>query len=100
MIRAEFLSVAEAEFLDAVDYYNGQSEGLGFEFVLEVKETIQRIVLYPQAWTALSKRTRRCRTKRFPYALVYQVRKDFILIAAVMHMRKDPLSWKKRVKSL
>jgi hypothetical protein len=54
MIRVEFLGVAEAEFLDAVDYYNGQSEGLGFEFALEVKETIQRIVLYPQAWTALS----------------------------------------------
>jgi plasmid stabilization system protein ParE len=100
MVRVEFLSVSEAEFLDAVDYYNKQSEGLGFEFALEVEETIERIVLYPQAWTALSRRTRRCRTKRFPYALVYQVRKDFILVVAVMHMRKDPQSWKTRLKKV
>jgi len=96
-MRAEFLKIAEAELQETVDYYNIQSEGLGFEFALEIKETISRIVAYPQAWTPLSKRTRRCRTKRFPYALVYQVRKDFVLIVAVMHLRKDPEYWKNRV---
>lgn len=64
-MRSEILNVAEAELQEAIDYYNMQSEGLGFEFALEVKDTITRIVLYPQAWTPLSNRTRRCRTKGF-----------------------------------
>lgn len=96
-MRAEILNIAEAELQETIDYYNMQSEGLGFEFALEVKDTISRIVLYPRAWTPLSNRTRRCRTKRFPYALVYQVREDFVLIVAVMHLRKDPEYWKTRV---
>ncbi|MFU8794274.1 MAG: type II toxin-antitoxin system RelE/ParE family toxin, partial [Dethiobacteria bacterium] len=94
------LNIAEAELQETIDYYNRQSEGLGFEFALEVKDTISRIALYLQAWTPLSNRTRRCRTKRFPYALVYQVRKDFVLIVAVMHLRKDPEYWKTRVSRL
>jgi len=36
-VKIEFLSIAELEFADAVEYYNQQSEGLGFEFAAEVK---------------------------------------------------------------
>ena len=66
-MTAHFLDPADAEFVDAIAYYNLQSEGLGYEFAAEVKRTIGRILQYPEAWTPLSKRTRRCRTNRFPY---------------------------------
>ena len=66
MTEIKFLAPAEAEFLDAISYYNMQSEGLGYEFAAEVKKTIERIIQYPEAWAKLSKRTRRCRTNRFP----------------------------------
>jgi toxin ParE1/3/4 len=97
VLRVELLSIAEREIQEAMDYYNLQSEGLGFEFALEVIDTTKRIASYPLAWTALTSRSRRCRTKRFPYALVYQVREDFILIVALMHLRRDPESWKARL---
>jgi hypothetical protein len=97
-MRVEFLAAAEMEFSEAVSFYNEQSEGLGFEFAAEVKQTIARIIRFPDAWTKLSKRTRRCRTKRFPYGLVYQVRDGLILIIAVMHLRRHPDSWKSRLK--
>ena len=32
-----FLAPAQAEFMDAISYYNMQSEGLGYEFAAEVK---------------------------------------------------------------
>lgn len=95
----EFLEVAEAEFIEAVDYYNRQSEGLGYEFAAEVKRTIGRILQYPDAWPKLSARTRRCRTNRFPYGIVYQVQEDRILIVAVMHLHRHPGSWKSRVEA-
>jgi plasmid stabilization system protein ParE len=93
-----FLAPAEAELLDAVAYYNTQSEGLGYEFAAEVKRTIERIVQYPEAWVQLSKRTRRCRTNRFPYGVIYQVRSETLLIVAVMHLSRNPQTWRGRVK--
>ena len=93
-----FLDVAEAEFNEAISYYNGKSEGLGYEFAVEVKRVVGRIMEYPKAWTSLSKRTRRCRTNRFPYGIVYQIRDNVILVVAVMHLNKHPLSWKSRLR--
>ncbi len=95
----DFLDPAEAEFAETIAYYNLQSAGLGFEFAVEVKRTIGRIIQYPKAWTSLSKRTRRCRTNRFPYGVVYQVREDTILIVAVMHLHKHPECWKLRLET-
>ena len=96
-MKVEMLAAAEMELTEAVSYYNEQGEGLGYEFAAEVKQTITRILRFPEAWTMLSPRTRRCRTKRFPYALIYQVCGDFILIIAVMHMRRHPDTWRSRL---
>ena len=88
-----FLKSAGEEFESAVDYYNLQSEGLGFEFALEIKRTLKRIRQYPLAWHMLSFNTRRCRTKRFPYGVVYSVRENQIIVVAVMHLHKAPRNW-------
>ena len=62
-MQIHFLKVAESELKAAIDYYNQQSEGLGFEFALEVKKTFERIIQFPNAWSLLSKRSHRCRVK-------------------------------------
>ena len=96
-MNVQFLDPARAELEKAVDYYNIQSAGLGFEFAAEIKRTLGRIVCYPDAWRPLSKRTRRCRTNRFPYGIVYQVRGPLVLIVAIMHFHQHPASWKSRL---
>jgi len=97
-MKIDFLDPADSELIDAVAYYNLQSEGLGYEFAAEVKRSIARIWQYPEAWAPLSRRTRRCRTNRFPYGLIYQIRDEIILIVAVQNLHKDPDSWKSRLK--
>jgi hypothetical protein len=62
----EFLEPAQIELEAEVKYYNEQQAGLGYDFAKEVADTIARILRYPEAWTKLSKRTRRCRLKGFP----------------------------------
>ena len=98
-MKLEFLPPARAELIDAIAYYNIQSEGLGYEFAAEVKRTLERIVQYPDAWQKLSKRTRRCRTNRFPYGVIYQIRKETFLIVAVMHLAREPEAWKSRLRT-
>jgi plasmid stabilization system protein ParE len=93
----KFLSPAQAELAEAVAYYNSQKPELGSQFTEEIRRTIERILQYPLAWTPLSKRTRRCRTNKFPYGVIYQVRVDILLIVAVMHLHREPQTWKSRL---
>ena len=91
------LSCAEDEFAEAVDYYNDQRPGLGFEFAAEVQRTFERIRQHPEAWSMFSCRTRRCLTDRFPFGVLYQVCSDWILVGAIMHLKREPIQWQKRV---
>jgi len=90
------LSCAEAEFADAVDYYNAQSPGLGYEFAAEVQRTFERIRRFPEAWPIFSMRGRRCLTDRFPFGILYGVEENTILVGAVMDLRCDPKRWQQR----
>jgi len=96
-MTVEFLQTADREFFDAISYYNTQAEGLGFEFAAEISRTLNRIVEFPDAWTLLSARSRRCRTSRFPYGVIYQIRGSVILVAAIQNLHRHPDSWKDRL---
>ena len=98
-MTAEFLAPARAELTEAIDYYDSQEPGLGAQFAEEVKRTLERILQYPEAWAPLSKRTRRCRTNRFPYGIIYQMKGDVLLVVALMHLHREPTTWRGRLKA-
>ncbi len=93
-MRVRYLSIAEIELDSAITYYESQEPGLGIRFYAEIKNTVDRIIAFPEAWYPLSENTRRCRTKIFPFGVIYQIRKDEILILAVAHLHKKPDYWK------
>jgi plasmid stabilization system protein ParE len=97
-MTCEFLPPARAELEDAVRYYEAQQRGLGDEFAREVARTIQRILKHPRAWEKLSRSTRRCRTNRFPYGVIYLARRGSILIVAVAHLHRKPTYWRERLR--
>lgn len=94
MTPYRFTPSALSELTQATLYYERRENGLGTAFLNEIEATINRILQHPSAWHQLSPRTRRCRTHRFPFGLIYQIRTDEILITAVMDLRRDPASWK------
>ena len=94
MTPYRFTSSARRELSQAISYYEQRENGLGAAFLDEVEDTINRILDHPTAWHPLSLRTRRCRTHRFPFGLIYQIRTDEILVVAVMDLRRDPATWK------
>jgi hypothetical protein len=94
-VKARFVSTAELELKEAMEFYESARAGLGVEFLAEVEATTKLIESFPLAWTPLSPRTRRCRTHRFPFGLFYQVRENEILIVSLMDLRRDPINWEK-----
>jgi toxin ParE2 len=96
-MRIRFLEIAQIELDDAIEYYNYEVPRLGEAFLNEVLNTLDRIGKYPEAWQPSSKRTRRCQTRRFPYGIMYQIRKDEILVVAISNLHRKPDYWKDRI---
>jgi plasmid stabilization system protein ParE len=93
-VNVRFLDVAEAELREAVAFYDAQRPGLGDEFREEVRATIERIRGLPEGWQPLSENTRRCRTKRFPFGVIYRAEGEDILIVAIAHLHREPGRWR------
>ena len=96
-MRIRFLETARIELDDAIEYYNYEVPGLGGAFLTEVLNALDRIGKYPEAWQPSSKRTRRCQIRRFPYGIMYQIRKDEILVVAIANLHRKPDYWKDRI---
>ncbi|MEA1929211.1 MAG: type II toxin-antitoxin system RelE/ParE family toxin [Candidatus Auribacterota bacterium] len=94
-----FHPAARDELNQAVDYYEECEPGLGYEFLEEIYATIARILQYPVAWSQLSRRTRRCLTKRFPYGVIYQVKVKHVRIVAIAHSHRRPGYWFNRLEN-
>ncbi|NWF38053.1 type II toxin-antitoxin system RelE/ParE family toxin [Mariprofundus sp. NF] len=95
-MNIRFLDSACQELDEAVAFYAEERPGLEYDLLREITHALNSIVAFPQAWHPLSKRSRRCRLRRFPYGLIYQVREDELLIVAVAHMHRKPDYWKNR----
>jgi toxin ParE1/3/4 len=92
----EFHPEALLEFRAAADYYETQQDGLGTRFINSVESALSRIAEAPLAWRIFDGDIRRYLTKVFPYALLYSIEQDYILIIAVMHCRREPGYWRTR----
>lgn len=97
-MRVRFLVPARRDLADATAYYEDQMPGLGIQLLDEVRAAIDRIRAFPLAWQPLSQRTRRCLLNRFPYGVIYEQRKDEIVIVAVGHQHRHPDFWKPRAE--
>jgi toxin ParE1/3/4 len=87
---------ALTEYADAVRYYAEIRPELAQRFVDAVENTIYQIREAPTRWRAIDEDVRRCLTHRFPYAILYTIEPDYILILAVMHCSRHPNAWKDR----
>jgi toxin ParE1/3/4 len=87
---------AKAEFIAAINYYEGVETGLGFDFSVEIFSTLHNIADYPSAWPVLEGDVRRCLVNRFPFGILYSIEPNEIYILAVMHLHRDPDYWKDR----
>jgi plasmid stabilization system protein ParE len=87
---------AEADLVNARDWYERQREGLGAAFLLCVEEVLERIGRTPEMCTAVYRDVRRALTRRFPYAVYYRVAGNEVVVLGMLHTRRDPHEWQSR----
>ena len=74
-------------------YYEGQTEGLGEEFISAVDTTFDAIERYPQMFAQVHGEVRRALVSRFPYAVFYRVESKHVVVLTVLHTARDPKLW-------
>ncbi|MEX2586012.1 MAG: type II toxin-antitoxin system RelE/ParE family toxin [Balneolaceae bacterium] len=91
-----FHSEARKEFFRAVEFYEEQVVGLGYEFIDEVEKVLEVIEANPNSGTKITNSERRFLVSRFPYGVIYTAIPNQIFIFAVMDLRRKPGYWTSR----
>ena len=97
-MNIRFLALAQREVDDAVVWYNNQTEDKGREFLDELDRAVRLVKLYPQGLTEIQPEIRRCLLARFPYALIYGIEQQTIVVIAVAHLHRQPGYWVDRIQ--
>ena len=87
---------ARAELIDAQDWYEAESPGLGRRFRQAIDVLVERMSANPRQFPVVFKNVRRALVRRFPYALFFVVEDQTLLVIACFHSSRDPLRWQER----
>ena len=93
IIKPRLLLPAELEMYAAARYYELQAPGLGLDFLEKIELALKDIANSPERWPVMSDNVRRRLIHHFPFALLYKVDPDEIIIVAVMHQKRHPAYW-------
>ena len=89
-------SEAQIDVQEAFNYYEGKSQGLGFEFMRSLDATLHSIKRNPQSFQIIYKETRRVLLRKFPYSLFYLIEDTKIIVVAVLHQKRSEIDWIRR----
>ena len=92
-----FHAEANEEYVQAAEYYARIDPELGKRFYDQIEGLIHDIRCEPQRFRLFDPPIRRHFSKVFPYAVLYVDQADRVLIIAVMHMKRQPGYWRKRL---
>jgi plasmid stabilization system protein ParE len=94
--------LADRELSEAFWYYEGQSDGLGIEFLNEFQRSSRKLLAFPQSAPIIRRiggvTVRKKVLRRFPYDLFYTCDEDFLSILAIGHQKQRPGYWIGRVR--
>jgi toxin ParE1/3/4 len=97
-MRYEFHPEALHEYEDAARYYAGCQEGLELQFISCVESAFRQVSEAPMRGRIFEEDVRRRLVHVFPYAVLYSVESDYVLIIAVMHCSREPGYWRHRIE--
>ena len=87
---------AAADIDEAFLWYEGQSPGLGHEFLGAAQALMDTVAQYPLRYPVVRRNTRRALLRRFPYAIYFRIYDEVVVVVACMHGRRNPRRWQVR----
>jgi toxin ParE1/3/4 len=98
MRQVIFTRIARAELIQAQDWYENESPGLGQRFLAAVNAVIDRMIANPKQFPAAYKNIHRALLRRFPYAILFVIEpNEALTVIACFHSSRDPMHWQKRM---
>lgn len=89
LIRAR----AKAQFREAANWYESQSQGLGLEFVRSVEVALAVIARQPKLHAKFKGEIRRVPMRRFPYFIFYLEDGRNVVVLRCIHQSRNPITW-------
>lgn len=88
-----FHPAALAEVEDAEAWYAAERVELGDAFVADLEATVARIASNPLAVAERWPGVRQAQLRRFPYLVVFRLRRECVEVVAVAHGHRAPRHW-------
>ena len=97
-MRIILLEEAEEDLAEAMSFFEGQSDGLGTKFKIQVDEALGRILDHPKSWPKYRKGFRLCQLKDFRrHGILYRVGRTVIFVHGIINLQRGPRFWKNRL---
>jgi plasmid stabilization system protein ParE len=100
MMDIRFLSLANREVDDAVQWYEAREEDLSREFLDELDRVVRLVRLHPYAGVQIEPEIRRFLFRRFPYSLIYGLDEKTIVVIAIAPQHREPNYWADRIDNV
>lgn len=94
-------SDAILDILEATDWYNKQSPGLGSRFQKQVKQQINSLKLNAGSFSIQYKDVRCMIIKKFPFLVHFTIENSTttVNVFAIIHTSRNPTIWEEKRKS-
>ncbi|MCI0358096.1 MAG: type II toxin-antitoxin system RelE/ParE family toxin, partial [Planctomycetaceae bacterium] len=97
-MTSRILSIAQREFVEAVEWYAARDERIAAGFVDEYERATREIVQRPQQFACAEgvespRDIRQVLMRRFPYVVYFELGADEVVILAVSHAAREPGYW-------
>jgi plasmid stabilization system protein ParE len=88
---------AEADLVEAFDWYDDRRAGLGNEFLTAVDTALEQIIENPLRFAVLYRNVRRTLVRRFPYKVFFYTKANQAVVIGIIHVKRHPRVWQSRV---
>jgi len=96
-VNVRFLTLAQKEVDEAFTWFDEHRPGAGLDFLDELDRAVRLVRAYPFAFPEIESDIRRCLFARFPFALIYGIDDEAIVVIAVAHTHRKPDYWVERL---
>ena len=88
---------ADFELAEAVVGYAKRRVALAFRFNLQVKFIIKQLQVHADRYPIVIDDCRRVVLPGFPYAIIYRIIENQVLVLAIAHAKREPTYWLPRI---